>query len=98
MMKFQLIKITIHDFICDKDVILATVVRNTEHGDRIRLKGMNGTKKVKDIFIDQKIPMQERDQWPIVTDGNGKYYWLAWSKEKCIKKVSNNRKLLNINI
>ena len=29
-----------------------------------------GTKKVKDIFIDEKISLHERDLWPIICDSN----------------------------
>jgi tRNA(Ile)-lysidine synthase len=32
------------------------------------VKKMNGSKKIKDIFIDEKIKMSDRDTWPIVVD------------------------------
>ncbi|MFZ5945254.1 MAG: tRNA lysidine(34) synthetase TilS [Bacillota bacterium] len=45
-------------------------VRNRKPGDKIQPWGMAGTKKVKDIFIDLKIPQQERDFIPLVVMGN----------------------------
>ena len=37
-------------------------IRTRKIGDRIKLKGMNGSKKVKDIFIDHKLPLRDRDE------------------------------------
>ncbi|WP_240628650.1 tRNA lysidine(34) synthetase TilS [Bacillus salacetis] len=51
-------------------------IRNRRPGDRIKVKGLNGTKKVKDIFIDEKIPVSHRDTWPVVEDNNGEILWL----------------------
>ncbi|WP_064503525.1 tRNA lysidine(34) synthetase TilS [Halobacillus sp. KGW1] len=65
-------------YICDTaHVELPLIVRSRKNGDRIRLKGMDGSKKVKDIFIDQKVPAALRDSWPIVTDQTGKIIWVA---------------------
>ncbi|HJF84891.1 MAG TPA: tRNA lysidine(34) synthetase TilS [Megamonas hypermegale] len=51
-------------------------VRTRCTGDKIMPKGMNGTKKVKDIFIDRKIPAKLRDSVPLVCDGRG-IIWIA---------------------
>ena len=51
-----------------------SVPRNA--GDRMTIKGMKGTKKVNDIFIDQKIPVAVRADWPIITDQSGEIVWL----------------------
>jgi tRNA(Ile)-lysidine synthase len=56
-------------------------VRNRRNGDRMTLKGMTGSKKVKDIFIDMKIPLAQRDEWPIVTDIEGRILWLPGLKK-----------------
>lgn len=37
------------------------VFRNRRPGDRIRLKGMKGRKKLQDLFVDRKVPKTERD-------------------------------------
>jgi tRNA(Ile)-lysidine synthetase-like protein len=62
------------------DVSLPLIIRSRQNGDKIVLKGTGGTKKVKDIFIDEKIPRYERDQWPIVTDQTGKILWIPGIK------------------
>jgi tRNA(Ile)-lysidine synthetase-like protein len=41
-------------------------VRTWQQGDRIAPVGMQGTKKIQDIFVDSKIPRSERMTWPIV--------------------------------
>ncbi|HSU90635.1 MAG TPA: tRNA lysidine(34) synthetase TilS, partial [Sporolactobacillaceae bacterium] len=51
------------------------VVRNFIRGDRIHPLGMRGERKVKDVFIDRKIPRLERRRFPIVTLG-GEVAWL----------------------
>jgi tRNA(Ile)-lysidine synthase len=44
-------------------------VRNRRPGDRIRLEGV-GDKKIKDLFIDQKVPRFSRDAVPLVACNN----------------------------
>lgn len=56
-------------------------VRTRKHGDKMTLKGMNGSKKVKDIFIDKKIPLHRRNIWPIVEDDRGEILWLPGLKK-----------------
>lgn len=46
------------------------VIRNRKNGDRFSPFGMKGTKKLKDFFIDEKIPREERGKIPLVCDGN----------------------------
>ncbi|GER67628.1 tRNA(Ile)-lysidine synthase [Weizmannia acidilactici] len=58
------------------DISLPLIVRTRKPGDRIEVKGLDGSKKVKDIFIDEKISKPERDIWPVVTDSNGTILWL----------------------
>jgi tRNA(Ile)-lysidine synthase len=60
---------------------LPLVVRTRKNGDKITIKGMKGTKKVKDIFIDEKIPLAKRDTWPIIEDGSGRILWLPGLKK-----------------
>ena len=45
------------------------------------VKGMDGSKKVKDIFIDDKIPVEARDSWPVVVDSVGKIVWIPGIKK-----------------
>ena len=51
-------------------------IRSRRNGDRMIPKGMRGTKKIKDILIDSKIPAGQRDSVPLLCDGRG-IIWLA---------------------
>jgi tRNA(Ile)-lysidine synthase len=64
-----------------KDICMPLHVRNRKNGDKISVKGMLGTKKIKDIFIDSKIHSSERDLWPIVVDSTGKIVWIPGLKK-----------------
>ena len=67
--------------LCSKDVKLPLYVRNRRDGDRIAVKGMNGTKKVSDIFIDEKIKQSDRDIWPVVLDSQDNIIWIPGLKK-----------------
>ncbi|HZG69927.1 MAG TPA: tRNA lysidine(34) synthetase TilS [Chondromyces sp.] len=62
------------------EVTLPIIIRTRKSGDRISLKGTKGSKKIKDLFIDSKVPLELRDQWPIVTDSSGKILWVPGLK------------------
>ncbi len=64
-----------------KDIKLPFYVRNRKPGDVMRVKNMLGTKKVSDIFIDSKIPKEQREEYPIVTDSTGEIIWIPGIKK-----------------
>ncbi|SIS62088.1 tRNA lysidine(34) synthetase TilS [Salimicrobium flavidum] len=77
---------SLYEFICDTThVKFPLIVRNRRDGDRMKPKGMKGTKKIKDIFIDRKIPLAERNTWPIVTDGDGVVLWVPGIKKAAVE-------------
>ncbi|KGR77557.1 tRNA lysidine(34) synthetase TilS [Ureibacillus sinduriensis] len=49
-------------------VTIPLLVRTRTDGDRISLKGMKDPKRLSRLFIDEKIPLEERAQWPILVD------------------------------
>jgi len=51
-------------------------VRNFRAGDRIRPLGMKGSKKLKDFFIDEKVPRHMRGKVALVVSGDD-ILWLA---------------------
>lgn len=51
-------------------------VRNRQPGDKMKIMGLNGSKKVKDILIDEKIPPSVRARIPILCDGSGIIVWI----------------------
>lgn len=62
-------------------------VRNRQNGDCMVIKGMLGSKKIKDIFINEKISANDRDMWPIVIDSSGKIVWLPGLKKSKYDKL-----------
>lgn len=57
-----------NEFYCKlrKDDVLT--IRSRKNGDKFYPVGMSGRKKLKDLFIDLKIPKEERDSIPIITN------------------------------
>jgi len=56
---------------------LPFVVRSRRDGDRLRPLGAPGQRKLQDVLVDRKVPRQERDRLPIVTDAHGRIVWVA---------------------
>jgi tRNA(Ile)-lysidine synthase len=52
-------------------------VRSRQPGDRFSPCGMQGEKKLKDFFIDKKVPRSLRDQVPVFSDSRGIIFWLG---------------------
>ncbi|WP_409296427.1 tRNA lysidine(34) synthetase TilS [Peribacillus sp. SCS-26] len=70
--------------------LLPLHARTRLNGDRMLLKGLKGgSKKIKDLFINEKTPAESRDSWPIVTDASGEILWVpgirksSWEAEYC---------------
>jgi len=61
------------------------IIRTRKQGDRMTLKGMKGSRKLKDIFIDHKIPLDQRDIWPVITDKEGGILWLPGLKKSVLE-------------
>ena len=69
-----------------KEVVMPLYVRNRKNGDRIEVKGLNGSKKISDIFIDKKIKSNDRDSWPIVLDSSDTIIWVPGIKKSKLDK------------
>jgi tRNA(Ile)-lysidine synthase len=63
------------------------IIRSRKTGDRMTIKGMQGSKKLKSIFIDQKVPVQERNMWPVLTDKEGCIIWLPGLKKSSFEGI-----------
>ncbi len=71
-----------------KEVCLPLTVRTRRVSDIMAIKG-GGHKKIKDIFIDNKIPLVERDLWPIIIDAKGKIVFVPGLKKSKFDKTNN---------
>lgn len=71
------------------EVSLPLIIRTRKLGDKIEVKGLHGKKKLKDIFIEKKIDIRERDLWPVVTDSLGRVVWVPGLKKSKFDKSNN---------
>lgn len=68
-------------------------VRSRQEGDYIVPLGMEGKKKLKELFIDCKVPKDERDMIPVVAAGS-EILWVAGYKISNNYKIDKNTKKL----
>lgn len=69
-----------------KEIKLPLYIRNRKNGDRIAIKNLNGTKKIKDIFIDEKIIYEKRANYPLLVDSLDKILWIPGIKKSKFDK------------
>lgn len=71
-----------------KEIKLPLYFRNRKDGDYIILKGSNNKKKIKEIFIENKIPKNIRNIYPLLVDSEDNILWIPNIKKSkfCIKK------------
>ena len=55
-------------------------------GDKIFVKNLNGSKKVKDVFIDSKVPVAKRKIYPILVDSDNNVIWIPGLKKSQFSK------------
>lgn len=74
-----------------KDIKLPLYIRNRKDGDYIILKNSNYRKKVKEIFIENKLPISKRNNYPLLVDSEDKILWIPNIKKSnlCYKKDEN---------
>ncbi|HER23634.1 MAG TPA: hypothetical protein ENO17_00990, partial [Candidatus Atribacteria bacterium] len=76
-------------------VKLPLKLRNRRNGDRFFPLKMKGIKKIKDFFIDNKIPKSYRDLIPILVDSEDKIIWIMGIRlDDRVKINSDTKKLL----
>ncbi|MDD3173099.1 MAG: tRNA lysidine(34) synthetase TilS [Herbinix sp.] len=63
----------------------AVEIRNRKEGDYIQINDSGGNKKLKDYFIDHKIPKKLRDSQILITDGNH-VMWIPGEGERMSEK------------
>ncbi|WP_276357755.1 tRNA lysidine(34) synthetase TilS [Cohnella caldifontis] len=66
---------------------LPLAVRTRQPGDRMEPAGLNGSKKVQDMFVDAKIPRSKRDGWPLLADASGRILWIPGLRRSVIAQV-----------
>ena len=71
------------------DIKLPLRVRSRRNGDKISVMNMNGTKKVSEVLINAKVPLNKRDLWPIVVDSSDKVVWIPMIKKSKYNRLKN---------
>jgi tRNA(Ile)-lysidine synthase len=52
-------------------------IRGWRPGDRVQPLGLGGRKKLQDVFVDRKVPRDERSLVPVVLDARERIAWVA---------------------
>ncbi|RZL40437.1 MAG: hypothetical protein EOP00_26650 [Pedobacter sp.] len=64
-------------FVDLEKLIFPLIVRFWQDGDKFMPLGMRNFKKLSDFFIDQKVPLPQKDKIPLLVNGNGEIIWVA---------------------
>lgn len=74
-----------------KEIELPLIIRTKQIGDKMAIKNLSGTKKLKDIFIDCKMDMKIRNEYPIVCDSKNNIIWIPGIKKSIFDKEINEK-------
>lgn len=81
-----------------KDLALPLYLRNRKPADKMQIKNMQGHKKIKDILIDNKVPMSQRNTIPLLVDNNDTIIWLPGIKKSQLCKDNYEKCDIIINV
>ena len=82
------------NYVCrlsSNDIKLPIIIRTKQDGDLLTVMNMEGHKKLKDIFINAKIPKGDRELWPIVTDSDNNILWVPGIKKTKYNKQNDEK-------
>ena len=80
----------------EKNLHLPLTIRHRQPGDRMRYAGLKGSKKIKDIFIDEKTPIKQRSQAWLVEDSLGRILWLISYRKMNLFTAQETDKLIYV--
>ncbi len=81
----------------DADLLIYPLtLRPWRQGDHFYPLGMKTKKKLSDFFIDQKVPLHEKEEIPLLVNGNGDMIWVGGYRPDERYKVSDNTKKVTI--
>jgi tRNA(Ile)-lysidine synthase len=73
-------------------------VRNFRPGDRFRPLGMTGHKKVKDLLIDNKVPLSIRATLPLLTTDQEVLWIPGYARSEVARVTERSRALIRIKL
>jgi tRNA(Ile)-lysidine synthase len=74
------------------------LLRTRRPGDRMTPFGMEGTKKLHDVFIDEKVSLAERDRWPILCDDRGILWVVGLKQDERTRVTDATEQVLRIDV
>ncbi|NOX96881.1 MAG: tRNA lysidine(34) synthetase TilS [Nitrospirae bacterium] len=77
---------------------LPLLIRNRKRGDSFRPLGMRGRKKLKDFFIDRKIPREEREEIPLLVQGKDILWVVGHRQGEEAKVTGKTKEVLRVEI
>jgi len=81
----------------DADLLIYPLtLRPWRQGDQFYPLGMKTRKKLSDFFIDQKVPLHEKEEIPLLVNGNSDIIWIGGYRPDERYKVSDNTKKVAI--
>ena len=81
----------------DYEKVTGTIyIRNKNEGDVFKPFGFNGTKKLKDLFIDEKIERENRDMIPLIVGNEGILWVIGYKRAKFAPIVETTEKVLKL--
>lgn len=78
---------------CDK-IVGEPIIRKRKEGDKIRLADRGVTKTLKKIFTEKKIPINERENLPVVADDEGVIWVYGVGVAERVKVQKNTKKIM----
>lgn len=73
-------------------LIYPLVLRGRQQGDKFKPLGMDSFKKLSDFLIDEKVPVSDKEEIPVLVNGNGDIIWIAgWRQDNRYKLTENTR-------
>ncbi len=92
-------KIKSNEFYVDYDKIKGIIkIRNRKQSDYMIPFGMHGRKKLKEIFIDNKVPLQDRDKKIIISDEEKIIFLENFRISNECMTDSNTKKIMTIHV
>ncbi len=77
-------------------LVFPLMLRSWQQGDFFYPLGMKTRKKLSDFFINQKVPLHQKSEIPLLINGNGELIWIGGYRLDDRYKVNTNTKKVTI--